>query len=155
MCALGLLDTPRGAAFDRLVFVAAQVFHAPMAALALLDGERLWYKAQVGLAVSSVPRMSTFCDLALRQASPLLIEDAGLHPRHASAAAALQGGIRFYAGVPVLPPEGLCARLGVAPLPAGVLCVMDRRRRVVTAGQMGHLVQLAREATALLEAAAG
>jgi len=151
--ALAILDTARDPAFDRLVFVAAQLFRVPIAAVSLMDGERVWYKARVGLAEQATERMVAFCDLAVRQPGPLMIEDAMLDPRF-SGNPLVSGtpGIRFYAGAPLMAPAAMCARLGVEALPVGMLCVMDRRRRVVTAAQMAHLVQLAREGSALLAA---
>lgn len=149
--ALAILDTARDPAFDRLVFVAAQLFRVPVAAVSLMDGERVWYKARVGLAEQAVERMVAFCGLAVCHPSPLLIEDTLLDPRFSSNPLVTDpAGIRFYAGAPLLAPTALCARLGVEVLPVGVLCVMDRRRRVATSAQMAHLVQLAREGSTLL-----
>jgi len=149
--ALGVLGTPRDPAFDRLVFIAAHLFRTPIAALSVLDDNHVWYKARVGLADPSLDRAVAFCGVAAGQLGPLLVEDASMDPRfHDSPLVTGPPGIRFYAGAPVLAPEGLCARLGMAPMPVGVLCVMDRRRRLVTAGQMAYLLQLSREASELL-----
>ena len=151
--ALAILDTARDPAFDRLVFVAAQLFRVPIAAVSLLDGERVWYKARVGLAEQVTERMVAFCDLAVRLPGPLMIEDAMLDPRFSDNPLVTgPPGIRFYAGAPLMAPAAVCARLGVQVLPVGMLCVMDRRRRVVTSAQMAHLAQLAREGSALLAA---
>ena len=153
VASLGILGTPRDPAFDRLVFIAAQLFRTPMAALSVLDGNRVWYKARVGLNDAGWDRGVAFCGVALCQDTPLLVEDAGMDPRfHESPLVIGPPGIRFYAGAPIPAPEGLCAQMGLPPMAVGVLCVMDRRRRLVTAAQMAHLVQLAGEASALLAA---
>lgn len=151
--ALRILDTPRDPAFDRLVFIAAQLFRTPIAAVAVMDADRVWYKARVGVIGQAAARDVAFCSVTARQGSPLLIEDASMDQRfHDNPLVCGPPGLRFYAGVPLLAPDGICARLGVDSMAVGALCVMDRRRRVVAPGQMGHLEQLAREATALLAA---
>lgn len=149
--ATGVLGTPRDAAFDRLVFIAAQLFRAPIATLSLLDGESIWYKSGVGVAWQTLPRAVAFCGTAVAQCSPMLVQDTLLDPRfQANPLVSGPPGVRFYAGAQVMAPEGLRGEGGAGPLPVGVLCVMDRQRRTVGAGQMARLVQLAAEATALL-----
>ncbi|HEV2149083.1 MAG TPA: hypothetical protein VGR37_16875, partial [Longimicrobiaceae bacterium] len=45
----GLLDAPPEEAFDRITRLAARVLRAPVALVALLDGDRLVVKSAVGL----------------------------------------------------------------------------------------------------------
>jgi len=44
-----ILDTPPEPAYDAIVKLAAQMCETPMAAVSLIDGERQWFKAAVGL----------------------------------------------------------------------------------------------------------
>jgi GAF domain-containing protein len=44
-----VLDTPPDAEFDDLVRLAAQICDAPIALITLVDDERQWFKAKVGL----------------------------------------------------------------------------------------------------------
>lgn len=46
---LGVLDSGPEEVFDTIVRMAARVCGTPIAALSLIDAERQWFKAQVGL----------------------------------------------------------------------------------------------------------
>jgi hypothetical protein len=48
-----ILDTAYEAIFDEIATVAAQVCGTPMSAVSLVDAERQWFKARVGLRVGS------------------------------------------------------------------------------------------------------
>ena len=48
----GVLDTPREAVFDRITEMASIIYAAPMAAIALVDAERVWFKSRVGVDVA-------------------------------------------------------------------------------------------------------
>src|SRR5215216_1269104 len=45
----GILDTPPEATFDALLELAAQLLDAPIALVSLVDRERQWFKAKLGL----------------------------------------------------------------------------------------------------------
>ena len=60
-----ILDVPPEPVFDRIVDLASRLCRAPMACLALIDGERTWLKASVGLDTDEMPRTWAFCDHAL------------------------------------------------------------------------------------------
>ena len=49
--ALHVLDTPPEARFDRIVRLAQRVFDVPIVAVNLIDSDRQWTKAGIGLAV--------------------------------------------------------------------------------------------------------
>jgi hypothetical protein len=51
-----VLDTPEEEAFDRLCAMARDVLGTPVAAVALVDAEREWSKARLGLEVHEWPR---------------------------------------------------------------------------------------------------
>ena len=57
----GVLDTTPEAAFDDLANLAARLCDAPMAAVSLVDAERQWFKAEVGLGLPQTPRPVSFC----------------------------------------------------------------------------------------------
>ena len=51
-----ILDTPPEPAFDDLVQLAAQLCNTPIAAVCLLDEQRVWFKARTGVTTVEVPR---------------------------------------------------------------------------------------------------
>lgn len=118
---LGLLDTLPEPAFDALVDEAADCFATPIALVSLLDADRQWFKARRGLDAVETPRGVAFCNHTIRGAGPLVVPDATRDPRFANNPLVTGApGIRFYAGAPVLAPDG--ARIGS-------ICVIDSAPR--------------------------
>ncbi len=117
-----ILDTPPEERFDRLVAFAAQEFGVPTALISLVDRNRQWFKARVGMAERETPRTSSFCGHALELPDVLVIRDSLLDDRFADNP--LVTGppyIRFYAGAQLRMPDGhvmgtLCL---LAPEPRG------------------------------------
>jgi PAS domain S-box-containing protein len=129
--------------FDDLARVAAHVCGTPIALVSFVDAERQWTKAQVGWQEASTPRCDSFCDRAVTSRELLVVEDAAADPRFA-ANPLVRGpaGIRFYAGAPMLTPEGHAL---------GTVCVMDRVPRKLGAEKRELLRALARQAVHLME----
>lgn len=132
---LGLLDTPAEERFDRVARLAARVLDTPMALVSLVDTDRQWFKACVGIDLRETPRSMSFCAHALALPAALVVEDAHADPRFADNA--LVTGppyIRFYAGHPVHAADGQ---------PLGTLCVLDTVPRRLDPGQLDILRDLA------------
>lgn len=126
-----ILDTPEEEAFDDLAALAAQICATPMAVVSLVDRDRLWYKARVGIEKATAPRLGSFCaEAILAPGRTLVVTNSGQDP------------IRFYAGVPLVTPEGHAL---------GTLCVMDRVPRALAEDQLQALRILAREVMAQME----
>lgn len=122
LLALRILDTAPEAIFDRLARLAARAFKAPIALVSLVDADRQWFKACVGLGVRETGRDVAFCDHAIRQDATLVVPDATLDPRFGDNPLVTgEPHIRFYAGAPLTLPSG--ERLGT-------LCVIDQAPRV-------------------------
>ena len=51
-----ILDTPPEEAFDQLAQLAAHIFDVPIAVVNLVDQQRQWFKAVVGLALRETER---------------------------------------------------------------------------------------------------
>jgi PAS domain S-box-containing protein len=118
---LCMLDTPAEARFDRIVRTAALAFGVPTSLVTLVDGDRQWFKARIGLDVSSTPRNVSFCGHAILTPSTFVVPDALKDLRFADnplVTGAPQ--IRFYAGHPVHAADGS---------PVGTLCVIDYQPR--------------------------
>jgi GAF domain-containing protein len=117
-----LLDTPPEERFDRLVRLAAEQFGCPTALVSLVDADRQWFKARVGLDACETGRDISFCGHAILGGHELLVvEDALQDPRFADNPLVAGGpGIRFYAGAPLRAPNGHSI---------GTLCLIDTRPR--------------------------
>lgn len=118
---LRLMDTPRELAFDRLTRLAARVGGVPMAAIALLDRERNWFKSSIGLPVGEVPRDQAICAFTVAQGSPVIVPDLPADRRFDGMLAGCCRRARFYAGVPLRSPDGACV---------GTLCLFDTKPRL-------------------------
>ena len=67
---LGILHTPAEALLDSLTRSAAAACAAPMAMLTLIDRDRQWLKAQVGLeGLTVIPRAESLCVAVLESVS--------------------------------------------------------------------------------------
>ncbi len=140
-----ILDTPPEAAFDDLVALASRICHAPMAMISLIDRDRQWFKARVGLDVAETPRQVAFCAHAILGDGVMVVRDALEDPRFASNPLVTgHPGIRFYAGAPLRTADGHAL---------GTLCVLDREARTLTDEQSRALEVLSREVVARLDLA--
>ena len=140
-----ILDTAPESVFDDIVEAAASFCETPIALVSLVDKERQWFKACVGLNVSQTPVDQAVCAIAIRQPEPLVIPDLALDPRTtANPLVTDDPKIRFYAGAP------LVTRTGHA---LGTLCVIDTSPRPegLTLSQLRGLQALARQVTHLIE----
>ena len=68
---LKVVDTPPDPLYDDIVRIAASICEAPIALVSLVDRDRQWFKANLGLPVSETPRSVAVCDsLSLRKIAP-------------------------------------------------------------------------------------
>jgi len=143
LAACAILDTPPDAAFDDIAQLARLICDTPMALVSMVDMQRQWFKARVGLELGETPRDHSFCAHALEQTTPLVIADAQADPRFRDNPLVTgEPFIRFYAGVPI--------RLGAGSA-LGTLCVLDTKPRALTAAQLEALSVLARRVERELE----
>ena len=133
----GIIDTPPERQFDEIVRLAAQKCNVSAVALALVDAGRCWFKARIGLDATELPRENSFCSYAFRSSRILVVPDARLDQRFNRLPLVTEGGFYFYAGAPLITPEGH---------PIGTLCVLDRRPRELTPDQLVALQLLSSEA---------
>jgi PAS domain S-box-containing protein len=135
-----ILDSEPEAIFDRLVRLASEVSGAPIALMTLVDAERQWFKASVGLpGLRQTPRDVSFCAHAIAGDEVMEVPDVAHDPRFFDNPLVVgEPGIRFYAGAPLTLPDG--SRVGT-------LCVIDRQPRRLGAAQVVMLKSLAAIAT--------
>jgi PAS domain S-box-containing protein len=142
--ALGVLDTPPEPLFDALARLAAAIAGTPIALVSLVDAERQWFKANVGLPdTGQTPRALAFCAYAILDEELLEVPDALADPRFADNPLTLSAlGLRFYAGAPLVMAGG--ERIGT-------LCVADRQSRHLSEAQRTQLHLLAEAVVHSLE----
>ena len=138
-----ILDTAPEAAYEDFVWLAAHACGVPMALISLVEEDRQWFKAKVGLDLCETSRDVSFCSHALRRPGLFIVPDASRDPRFVdNPLVAGDPHIRFYAGAPLITPEGHTL---------GALCVMDQVPRVLTQVQQDSLQALARQVVTQLE----
>lgn len=104
---LHALDSGSDVRFDRIVRTAALLLRAPRAAIVLVDAERLWHKARIGVPSGQYPRAGSMADLMVRSGETVFVDDLSSDPRFEPMRAALsQVDVRFYAGAPLIAPGG-------------------------------------------------
>lgn len=144
LLALGVLDTAPEPEFDAMVSAAARLCDMPISLVSLVDADRQWFKANVGLpGVVQTPRDLAFCAHAVLGDGLFEVPDATLDERfHDNPLVLGQPNIRFYAGVPLRLSNGLRV---------GTLCVLDRQARRLDDEQRQLLIQLAAATARSLE----
>lgn len=102
--ALQVLDSAAERQFDALALAASAVCGTPIARISLVDAERRWFKAVVGLeGVSQTPRLGGFCAHAMESEAVFEVFDAAQDPRIDSHPLVTgQPGTRFYAAASLL-----------------------------------------------------
>jgi len=138
-----ILDTACEQSFDDIARLAARLLGTRMAAVSLVDADRQWFKAKVGLPVEETPRDHAFCAHTILGETPLVVPDAHRDPRFSDNPLVVgDPGVRFYAGVPLVAPNGHAL---------GSLCVTDSESRTLSADELETLVSLARTVMTTLE----
>lgn len=138
-----ILDSLPEQEFDDIVRIASIVCGTPMAVIGLVDRDRQWYKAKVGVASDEVSRDLSFCAHTILQENVLEVPDARKDSRFSdNPLVAVDPGIRFYAGAPLCTPEGHAI---------GTLCVYDQTPRRLGPEQREALAALGRLVTARIE----
>ena len=137
---LSLVDTRSEERFDQIARMARRVFGVPIAAVTLLDHDRLWLKAAVGTDAQEAPRADTFCHRTVEQVqggrqNPMVVsEDASLDPLFANLPMVVDGSVLFYAGYPLFGPGGHAV---------GAFCIFDAVPRTFDADQRVAFVEMA------------
>ena len=73
--ALGLLDTEPEPEFDEVVELAAAICEAPIGLMSLVDAERVYHKARLGIAMKEAPRDLSICQHTVQQDDVMVVED--------------------------------------------------------------------------------
>ena len=138
-----VLDTLPERLYDNIAKIASEICGTPIALVSLIDENRQWFKARVGLDATETPRDISFCGHAILQPNVFEVQDAHEDPRFRDNPL-VEGGpkIRFYAGAPLRSTTGE---------QLGTLCVIDHEPKKLTSSQIEALTALADQVVALLE----
>lgn len=131
----GVLDTEEEESFDRIADLAALIFNAPASFVNFVDDDRVFFKAnRSSFPTRIVERKDSLCSLTILRDEPTVFEDTHLVPELLkSPYVSAEGGIRFYAGAPVIMPDGYRV---------GTVCVIDSEPRLIIPRQLKMLVTL-------------
>ncbi len=113
----GILDSAPELAFDKITRLAALMLDVPSVAISLVDEHRQWFKARTGIDFQETPREHAFCAHAVETRDFFEVTDAAADARFAdNPLVTRKGGIRFYAGAPMIDASGYCL---------GTVCAFD------------------------------
>ena len=138
-----ILDTDPEQAFDDIVLLASQICGTPISLLSLVDENRQWFKARVGVSMTETSRSVSFCAHAIKGNDVFVIPDAMQDERFRENPLVVgEPHLRFYAGAPLVTRDGHAL---------GTLCIVDHVPRTFTEDQLRALNALRRQAETQLE----
>ena len=112
-----VVDTAPDSGLDTIVCHAKRIFGAPMALVSIVGKDRLFFKARTGIDVCQFAREGSFCTHTILSPEVMVISDATRDERFfRSPLVTGWPNIRFYAGAPLVTPEGFII---------GALCIFD------------------------------
>ncbi len=129
------LDFAEDPVFEGITSLAAECLDVPIAAISLVDRDRISFAARFGTDIEETERLPGFCDSAIRVSDVYQVHDAKensttrSHPLVDG-----EAGFRFYAAAPLRTPD---------QFNIGTLCTMDRRPRELSRAKRNLLVKLA------------
>lgn len=116
-----ILDSEREEQFERITALTSRIFDVPIALVSLVDLGRQWFMSNRGLGdVRETPRNLAFCAHSiLSKEDVFVVPDASIDTRFKNTSLVTGApDIRFYAGAPLLSPEGY---------KLGTLCIIDTK----------------------------
>lgn len=137
-----ILETSSEQVYDDIAHLAGLICDTPVAVIAFIDEQRVWFKAKIGLELNEIPRAGSFCAYAILQSDVLIVPDPSSDERFMNTLLVNQVGIQFYAAISLMTDDGLAL---------GTLAVMDRVPHLMTMEQSDSLRILARRVMRELE----
>jgi diguanylate cyclase (GGDEF)-like protein/PAS domain S-box-containing protein len=122
--------------FEDATGLAMGICGAPLSAVSLLREGHHWFKSRGGVTVAETGRAMALCSQTTAARQILILPDVSKDRRFRDDPLVRGGGIRFFAGIPILRADGLAL---------GTLAVMDREPRRSTPEQTAALGALGRQ----------
>lgn len=138
-----ILDTLPEREFNDLTTLAAQICGTPIALISLVDEQRQWFKARIGMDAIETPREISVCSHAIEQNGVFVVNDLAADVRfRENPLVTAEPKARFYAGAALRTPDGYAL---------GTICVLDRVPRFLTPAQLAALEALSRQVASQIE----
>lgn len=138
-----ILDTLPEDAFDDATRLVSYICGVPIAHISFIDENRHWFKSEIGVGVSEVPREISFCRYTILESEMVEIEDTHLNERFKDDPNVTGGfKVRFYAGVPLTTPDGYNI---------GTICAIDHVSKKLDKSQRNALSIVAKHVINQLE----
>lgn len=132
---LNILDTLPEHEYDQIVQLASYISGKPIALISLVDENRQWFKAKIGIEAEETPRDIAFCAHAILGNEPFVVENAENDERFKhNPLVTGPAQFKFYAGLPISAPG--------SELPIGTLCVIDTSASKLNSDQLKALEAL-------------
>ncbi|WP_428229568.1 ATP-binding protein [Flavobacterium sp.] len=138
-----ILDTLPEHAFDDATKLVSYICDVPIAHISFIDGNRQWFKSEIGVGISEVPREISFCRYTIMESEMTEISDTYLNEHFKDDPNVVDGfKVRFYAGVPLTTPDGYNI---------GTLCAIDHVSKELNENQRNALTIIAKHVVNQLE----
>lgn len=136
-----LLDLGKYPDLDVLAQSAALLTDCPASLIAVMERDTQTVQSCVGVDFSFVDRQNTVCQYAVASGEPVIINDTLQDERSSSNQLILEGGVRFYAGIPLKDEEGYVL---------GTLCVIDFKPKNLPQNQIDGLTKMGEAVSRIL-----
>lgn len=138
------LDAAGSDQLDRIARLAAISCDAPIGLVSIVESDRQVFAGKSGLDVFATSGADSFCAHCVSGRDPMVVPDATRDPRFAGNPLVTGApDIRFYAGHPVVSPDGRAL---------GTICIVDRKPRAsLSDSQTEALRTLAHVVASLLD----
>ncbi|MTH16529.1 ATP-binding protein [Flavobacterium sp. LC2016-01] len=138
-----ILDSLPDHAFDDATKLVSYICGVPIAHISFIDESRQWFKSEIGIGVSEVPREISFCKYTIMESKLVEINDTFLNERLKDDPNVTGGfKVRFYAGVPLTTPDGFNI---------GTICAIDHVTKTLDENQRNALSIIAKHVINQLE----
>src|ERR1700710_231801 len=148
---LDLIDNGPDETIDRFTRLAGELLQVPVSLVSLLDADHQFVISKQGLASDwaidrQTPLTHTFCQFAVIERAPMVVDDTRLHPLLSDTPASREGGVIAYAAIPLILADGNAV---------GTLCAIDENPRDWSADELRTLEDLAAAIVSVMDLRAG